>query len=748
MAQTTAANVYEKSYTLYDYKARPISSKITNFLGGYTQTDTKLDFMGKTLYTITKHKRDSNTAELLIKDEFTYTDQDRLLTQTHQINSLAKQLIVSNTYDELGKLTSKKVGGTDVTGSIGLQKVDYAYNIRGWLTDINNANNLTQIGDPQDLFAFKINYNAPSTAIALFNGNISETLWRTKSDNQLRKYEYSYDNLNRLLDAVYQKPDDSFFNNKSYDESLNYDKNGNIIGLQRYGGYETDGSSPAVLIDELDYNYAVNSNQLQAVTDSSASPEGFNDGSTIGNDYGYDDNGNMIVDTNKNIIKITYNHLNLPTKIEFAQSRTIEYLYNALGIKIAKKVKYIKQVGVPCAGGASFRGAANQINSCTTNVPTTDVTLYLQGGYQYLNDVLQFFPHAEGYVKPIKNDFAYVFNYTDHLGNVRLSYQDIDKNGTLGHEKIVVSGGGLANGYIDYISPIIEENHYYPFGLKHEGYNYTYSTGNNYKYNGKELQDELGLNVYDYDNRIYDPAYGRFWEIDPKGELGRKWSPYNYCFDNPIYFQDPDGMWPENPFAGLINKAKQIVNNYVSSKVERVVSLAKAYVKEKADNLLKAITPNISNPFTKAEPDKANKSNSNGVTFTTDGGKEGAMATTVTTGDTKKVDMSVVVGLTDVYGPPTNVPGVAPDGSNPFTKEGSSEATSESTISSDNTATDKIEISIPKSHFDAGPNSKSANHHYKDTIVNKVDSAKVVNNAKTKQNEDTKSFNKKHGTNF
>ena len=113
--------------------------------------------MGKTLYTITKHKRDSNTAELLIKDKFTYTDQDRLLTQTHQINSLAKQLIVSNTYDELGKLTSKKVGGADATGSIGLQKVDYAYNIRGWLTDINNANNLTQIGDPQDLFAFKIN---------------------------------------------------------------------------------------------------------------------------------------------------------------------------------------------------------------------------------------------------------------------------------------------------------------------------------------------------------------------------------------------------------------------------------------------------------------------------------------------------------------------------------------------------------------------------------------------------------------
>ena len=137
--------------------------------------------MGKTLYTITKHKLNSNTAELLVKDEFTYTDQDRLLTQTHQINSLAKQLIVSNTYDELGKLTSKKVGGPDATGSAGLQKVDYAYNIRGWLTDINNANNLLQIGYTQDLFAFKI-YNKNQIACIYKDG---------KYGLEHRKYKHS-----------------------------------------------------------------------------------------------------------------------------------------------------------------------------------------------------------------------------------------------------------------------------------------------------------------------------------------------------------------------------------------------------------------------------------------------------------------------------------------------------------------------------------------------------------------------------
>jgi RHS repeat-associated protein len=93
-------------------------------------------------------------------------------------------------------------------------------------------------------------------------------------------------------------------------------------------------------------------------------------------------------------------------------------------------------------------------------------------------------------------------------------------------------------------SPVIQTDDYYPFGLTFNEYQRESSLVNNYQYNGKEKQDELNLGWLDYGARMYMPEIGRWGTVDPLTDKMRRWSNYNYSFDNPLRFIDPDGMGP------------------------------------------------------------------------------------------------------------------------------------------------------------------------------------------------------------
>jgi len=152
------------------------------------------------------------------------------------------------------------------------------------------------------------------------------------------------------------------------------------------------------------------------------------------------------------------------------------------------------------------------------------------GNYVYEDNNLKHFSHPEGYVEPDGNGgFNYVYSYVDHLGNVRLNYSDLDGNGSIAQ------------------SEILDEKNYYPGGLQHKGYNTVVNgTYHPYGFNGKEENNELDLNTLDFGARNYDPALMRWMNIDPLADQMRRHSPYNYAFDNPLRFVDPDGMAPED----------------------------------------------------------------------------------------------------------------------------------------------------------------------------------------------------------
>lgn len=464
----------------------------------------------------------------------TYDFLGRLSNTFHKImvgtTNNGEKHISTNTYNYKGELITKRLSqgtytGLPLSGTTFLQKIDYSYNEMGWLTKINDPF-LTGTIDPLnpdhfDAYRQNISFNSSPTAVTSFtplidnSGNISQMTWQNRNMD-VQGYNYEYDYISRIKSSNYFElvaGASTGTMNRKYDENVSYfaDGRGNISALTR----NTQNGATFTLIDNLNFTLNSGTNRINTISDASGYPNGFNqNGST--SSYTYDDNGNLRTDPYKKITETKYYFHNLPKDITInlgtSNVNKVKFTYDASGNKLRKQV----------------------LNNSNTITSQQD---YI-GKIEYVGSTpnVEAIYHPEGRAVRVGTTWRYEFNVRDHLGNIRAVISDLDND-----KMLDITTNASTN-------EIINVNSYYPFGLLMAGsFSNNPTTGDTkYQYNGKEYNSDHGLNLLDYGARWYDASIGRFTSVDPLADKYSKWSPYNYTFNNPIRFIDPDGKAPED----------------------------------------------------------------------------------------------------------------------------------------------------------------------------------------------------------
>uniref|UniRef100_UPI0035BC1744 DUF6443 domain-containing protein n=1 Tax=Mucilaginibacter sp. TaxID=1882438 RepID=UPI0035BC1744 len=491
----------ELGHVLQTYQQHYLGGTLTDFNYDLTTNTYNFDEAISSIVRIHFVKDGSLSAsKLIVKTSLNqfYDGLGRKTKTVEQINQEPPVVLNSRVYNEIGQLIKKKLHSIN-NGLSFLQTLDFRYNSRGWLTNINNAALINDNGltneDTNDLFGLDVNYENAASNLAQFNGNVSGIKWKvaptTSFSPPLLGYDFRYDSMNRLKESV------SLTNgvkDGNYSEFLNYDNLGNVLSIGRYAPTASGAKNQ---IDSLIYSY--NGNQQTRIDDYTNNSLGFNDAIKTGAEYTYDTNGNQNKDLNKGISNVGYNLLNLPQNINIGAG-VLTYVYQADGKKLRKQFS-----------------SGNSLSE------------YVDG-IEYRQGVLSSIATEEGRARYDGSRYVYEYDLQDNQGNTRVT---------------------VTSDPVDpyQLTPkIIQIDSYYPYGFNMPNQGYVYGTKNNYLYNHKEFQDET--NLYDYGARFYDAATARWTTPDPMADKMRRWTTYNYAFDNPVKYTDPDGMIP-SPFAVL-----------------------------------------------------------------------------------------------------------------------------------------------------------------------------------------------------
>ena len=373
-----------KTMQFYDDRYRTIQTITDNIRGERDRTAWLYDFTGQVLQELAAHNESDAPTNQNVLRQMTYDHGGRLTGVSHTLNDGEEVQLSAQAYNELSQMTAKTLMN-------GFETMNYVFNIRGWLTDIMSG-----------VYTQQMFYNQTDNQLdntPMFNGNISAIRWSDQmmvAANPTRAYQYDYDAMGRLKAANHFEG--STATNK-FSSMYTYDLNGNIGTLKRYG-------DTANLIDDMVYDYTDSGNQLQHVTDAASDTTTFHDRNTEGVDYGYDANGNMILDKNKKIDTIYYNHLNIPTIVVMepvaGKRDSLVYHHDAAGIKLRQDI-YVNDSLI--------------------------VKQEYAGDFYYENDTLKFINHEEGRVVVDMEAglFDYQVNILDHLGNTRVTLSTTPK---------------------------------------------------------------------------------------------------------------------------------------------------------------------------------------------------------------------------------------------------------------------------------------------------------------------------------
>ncbi len=487
----------------YDSRRRLICTINDNHLGGKTYCFYDYNFSDDMIEQSILHKTTyHDTIKTVVRYE--YDHAGRLIKEYFKLNNEDEFISKAYQYNAVGTLENIYLYSSD-DGNTFQQKLKHRYNIKGWLTKVNDIFN-----PDYDLFAMSLLYNAAENNMSIsprYNGSIAMQCFGGRNTTPY-SFNMTYKGLDWLHTSVYADGSGLNTNVNKFSETYDYAANGNITALVR--------RKNNIVIDDLVYDYYTGTNKIKFIEDRTSSPDGYY--ATSQNQYIYDHNGNIIIDPSKTTVT-NYSRFNKPLDIIFSEDDRLSYYYTSTGDKLRTKV--------------------------TSMSRPSNITIDYSCNFMYEDNELIAIFAPFGRIVPMNTSSGTEWNYhyhlTDHLGSVMVEF--------IAHDNSQPE--------------VVQCNSYYPFGMTLSSENYNCGDENRHLFGGKELQYHtlagISLNLYDFEARTYNPIIARFMQTDPMSEKYYGISSYSYCANNPIRYIDPDGRDPI--YARNLNKSIDVTDN-------------------------------------------------------------------------------------------------------------------------------------------------------------------------------------------